>query len=94
MELYGSEEAPEYDLSRITAKIHILYGTNDRIASIQVSYFFLVILPYDLVNGINFFFLQCDFRIFLCWWINWDQVWLPYQNFRATIISILRTDEV
>lgn len=39
MELYGSEVAPEYDLSRITAKIHILYGTYDRIASVEVSVF-------------------------------------------------------
>lgn len=36
MELYGNEVAPEYDLSKITAKIHILYGTNDKIASVQV----------------------------------------------------------
>lgn len=38
MELYGSEESPEYDLSKITANMHILCGTNDRIASIQVSF--------------------------------------------------------
>lgn len=41
MELYGSEDAPEYDLSRITAKIHILYGTYDRIATIEVSFLLL-----------------------------------------------------
>lgn len=38
MELYGSQEPPEYDLSKITAKIHILYGTNDKIAPAEVSY--------------------------------------------------------
>lgn len=37
MEMYGSEEAPEYDLSNISANIHILYGTNDRIAPSEVS---------------------------------------------------------
>lgn len=39
MELYGNEVAPEYDLSRVTAKIHILYGTYDRLASVEVSFF-------------------------------------------------------
>lgn len=36
MEMYGSQEPPEYDLSKITTKIHILYGTNDRIAPPEV----------------------------------------------------------
>lgn len=37
MEMYGSQEPPEYDLSKITTKIHILYGTNDRIAPPEVQ---------------------------------------------------------
>lgn len=37
MEMYGSQQPPEYDLSKITANIHILYGTNDRIAPAEVS---------------------------------------------------------
>lgn len=37
MEMYGSKQPPEYDLSKITANIHILYGTNDRIAPAEVS---------------------------------------------------------
>lgn len=37
MEMYGSEQAPEYELSKISANIHILYGTNDRIAPSEVS---------------------------------------------------------
>lgn len=38
MELYGSEVAPEYDLSRVSTKIHILYGTYDKLASVEVSF--------------------------------------------------------
>lgn len=55
MELYGSEEAPEYDLSQITAKIHILYGTNDRIASIQVSF---NIIFYQIIWCLVLIFMQ------------------------------------
>lgn len=46
MELYGSEEAPEYDLSRITTTIHILYGTNDKVATTQVSF---LIICYQII---------------------------------------------
>lgn len=38
MELYGNEVAPEYDLSKITANIHIMYGTGDRVAPVEVSF--------------------------------------------------------
>lgn len=41
MEMYGSEQPPEYDLSKITANIHILYGTSDRIASAEVGDIFV-----------------------------------------------------
>lgn len=34
--MYGTEVPPEYDLSNITSTIHILYGTNDRIALPEV----------------------------------------------------------
>lgn len=62
MELYGSEEAPEYDLSRITAKIHILYGTNDRIASIQVSYFFFWLVYLMIWWMVLIFFFAMSFQ--------------------------------
>lgn len=35
--MYGSDVPPEYDLSKINTTIHILYGTNDRIALADVS---------------------------------------------------------
>lgn len=53
MELYGSEEAPEYDLTKVTAKIHILFGTNDRIASMQVSFFLVLLLEHKLERMIK-----------------------------------------
>lgn len=37
MEKYGSDQPPEYDLSKITAQIHFLYGSNDWLATAQVS---------------------------------------------------------
>lgn len=39
MEIYGSKVPPEYDLSKITAHIHISYATNDNIAPAEVSNF-------------------------------------------------------
>lgn len=52
MELYGSEVAPEYDLSKITTNIHILYGTNDKIASVQVS-LKMVLQPHGAVSMVR-----------------------------------------
>lgn len=37
MKMYGSDVPPEYDLSKITIDMHILYGTNDYLASAQVN---------------------------------------------------------
>lgn len=37
MEIYGSVEPPEYNLSKITAHIHISYAPNDKIAPAEVS---------------------------------------------------------
>lgn len=36
MKMYGSNVPPEYDLSKITTDIHILYGSNDNLASARV----------------------------------------------------------
>lgn len=54
IEMYGSELPPEYDLSKITAKIHILYGTNDLITPPKVSVTALKSIPYliHLYNAI------------------------------------------
>ncbi|XP_055308819.1 lipase 1-like, partial [Sitodiplosis mosellana] len=35
MEMYGSQLPPEYDLSKITTKIHMLYGSNDFLAPLE-----------------------------------------------------------
>lgn len=100
MELYGSEEPPEYDLSKVTAKIHILYGSNDRIASVQVSSYALSMLynqpdwPWPWPWHRHWLFSQCfHSRIYRCWWKNWAQMWLQLVNFPAIIISILRMGE-
>lgn len=35
--IYGSETPPEYDLSKITTKIHLIYGGNDWLIPPKVS---------------------------------------------------------
>lgn len=35
--IYGQPTPPEYDLSKVQTKIHILYGTNDLISPEQVN---------------------------------------------------------
>lgn len=47
MMLYGSHQPPDYNLSNIRTKVHIIYGTNDHLVKSEVcvcankKYFFL-----------------------------------------------------
>lgn len=36
MILYGSQQPPEYNLSNIRTKVHIIYGTNDYLVKAEV----------------------------------------------------------
>lgn len=37
LQIYGQPTPPEYDLSNVRTKIHILYGTNDLLSPAQVK---------------------------------------------------------
>lgn len=41
MELYGSTRPPEYNMSNIRTKIHIIYGTNDNFVQPEVELIFI-----------------------------------------------------
>lgn len=38
MELYQSVKPPEYNLSNVRTKVHIIYGTNDYVVSPEVCF--------------------------------------------------------
>lgn len=37
MKLYGTQEPPEYNLSNINTKIHLMYGSNDYVVRMEVN---------------------------------------------------------
>ena len=39
MRVYGQKDPPDYDLSKVTTQVALLYGTRDPLASLLVRYF-------------------------------------------------------